>query len=319
MDISRFIQASGFKVLAMAKFTQCEYSLVLYLINCAVSGMDEIITTEAELASLIGYTEKDLSEACVQLHHLAVIKLRYSVRKTTSKEHPSIRIGFQFDLTRWQMDLDEKADIQDAIVYPFRRAGHHAALKVLEGSKKLERKPSSESMETWSRVLNAYTNGRSLDPNEMEEAEISAKVLIETHPVDQVLLLIRHFSSRIPSLSLLASSWQHYNELFENEIEKVDLLEARHKHQELDEGLRHQAREWLDYHEEKGLKEDEIAVLDIITKHRHPRRQLFWAYQLRSRYPNLEDFFKENAALMISVTTKGAVVKKSRFLRPDKP
>jgi hypothetical protein len=114
---------------------------------------------------------------------------------------------------------------------------------------------------------------------------------------------------RIPTLSLLASSWQHYQELFETETMKVDMLGARQKHQELDQKIRDQAKSQL---EDPKIEwsEEERTVLQIIIRHQHPRRQLFWAYQLRSRYPKLSQFFTDNASLMLSVTTGGSVVKK---------
>ena len=37
----RFMKESGFKVLALARLSQCEYSIMLYLLNCAVSGLDQ--------------------------------------------------------------------------------------------------------------------------------------------------------------------------------------------------------------------------------------------------------------------------------------
>jgi hypothetical protein len=121
--------------------------------------------------------------------------------------------------------------------------------------------------------------------------------------------MIRHFGLRIPTLSLLASSWQHYQDIFEHETQKVDMMGARQKHQEMDTKLRTQA-ETLLASEDQGLTEEERGVLNILLRHRHPRRQLFWAYQLRSRYPGLTSFFADNVGLMLSVTSGGTVVKK---------
>jgi hypothetical protein len=121
--------------------------------------------------------------------------------------------------------------------------------------------------------------------------------------------MIRHFGLRIPTLSLLASSWQHYHDIFENETQKVDLLGARQKHQELDLKLRSQAEALLAA-DDQNLTEEERGVLNILLRHRHPRRQLFWAYQLRSRYPGLTSFFADNVSLMLSVTSGGMIVKK---------
>jgi hypothetical protein len=133
-------------------------------------------------------------------------------------------------------------------------------------------------------------------------------MLVDTHPVDQILLMLRHFGARIPTLSLLASSWQHYQEIFEDETQKVDMLGARQKHLELDDKVRQQAQALLENNAE--LTEEERTVLNILIRHRHPRRQLFWAYQLRSRYTNLASFFADNVGLMLSVTSSGAVVKR---------
>ena len=58
------------------------------------------------------------------------------------------------------------------------------------------------------------------------------------------------------------------------------------------------------------LNDEEVTVLEILFNHRHPRRQLFWAYQTRSRYPNLKQFFEDNSFLMLPVTSSGAIVKK---------
>ena len=73
--------------------------------------------------------------------------------------------------------------------------------------------------------------------------------------------------------------------------------------------LREQA-ESLMMKTDKELSEEERTVLQILVKHRHPRRQLFWAYQVRTRYPNLGSFFADNVSLMLSVTSAGTVVKK---------
>ena len=181
----------------------------------------------------------------------------------------------------------------------------------MDGQKKDPRAKKGEAADnpTWRRVLESYMQNRSMDDDEIEQAENAAKILVEVHPVDQVLLMLRHFQQRIPTLSLLASSWQHYQEIFEAETQKVDMLGARQKHQELDQKLRSQGEALL-LSSDAQLSEEERTVLNILIKHRHPRRQLFWAYQLRSRYPNLSGFFADNASLMLSVTSGGTVVKR---------
>lgn len=309
--VRRFIKEAGFKVLALTRLTQCEYSVMLYLINCAVSGLDQFITTEAELASLIGYDDQTLRATLGELAGKNMIRLHYG--DVLGSDNTSLRIGLQYDMARWILAYAADATSQDAVVFPFRRQGGGAALQVLDGQKRDRhvKKADSEVQadKTWRRVLDSYVQSRSLDDEEINHAEKAAKILVETHPVDQVLLMLRHFGMRIPTLSLLASSWQHYQEIFESETQNIDLLGARQKHVELDTRIREQTNALL-AKEDTDLSEEERTVLQILLKHRHPRRQLFWAYQLRSRYPNLASFFAENAGLMLSVTTGGTVVRK---------
>ncbi len=306
MRLTRFMQESGFKVLAMARLSQCEYSIVLYLLNSNAAGLSEVITTRTELASLIGYNEDDLNEAISSLTGRNIIKV-----KSRSSNHPnsqSMSICFQFETDKWHLDFDQDVTTQDAIVFPFRRSGIKKFAVVDGQRKKAESQNAKKS--THQRIIDAFSHGRTLTDEEIDQAAVTTKTLLETHPVDQILLYLKHFGLRIPSLSLLASSWQHYQEAFEQETQKVDMLEARQKHHELDEKLRVSVQVWIDDAEEKNLSSEEVGVLQILLKHNHPRRQLFWAYQLRSRYQGLADFFKDNSAIMIPITTTGMLVKK---------
>lgn len=298
---------SGFKVLAVARMESCEYSVMLYLLNCAVSGLDQFLTTETELASLIGYTPAEIEAALGGLTHRNMVRVRYS--QHAAGERNSIRIGIQYDTARWRVDSEAEVPPNDAIVFPFRRQGQ-SHFQIVAGAQQDSSAASKQSAPTWRRIVDAFVSGRSLDDDEITRAEESAAVLVETHPVDQVLLMIRHFGRRIPTLSLLASSWQHYQEMFEQETQRVDMQEARQKHVELDEKVREHARTLLHAPGNLELTTEEKTVLEILIKHRHPRRQLFWAYQVRGRYQNLEAFFNDNAPLMLPVTTTGAVLKK---------
>ena len=307
MSMSQFIQGSGFKVLAMARLSPCEYSVILYLMNCAVSGLDQIITTEAELCSLIGYEEEEIRGVIESLGQRNLIRAHYKEMNHRTAQ-PSLRLGFQFDMDRWHLSYEDDVTSHDAVVYPFVR-NHKAQLEVIPESKDHE-KSTGQATTTWQRVLDSFLDKRSLDDQEIEENITSAKILVETHPVDQVLLLLRHFKSRIFSLSLLASNWDHFQELYEEETQKVDLMDARKKHQELDEQLKENSKNWLENAEKHKLSLAEINILKLLIRHRHPRRQLFWAYQARSRYINLENFFSENSNLMLAITSSGAIVKK---------
>lgn len=306
-SFKRFMKESGFKVLALARLSQCEYSVMLYLLNCAVSDLDQFITTESELASLIGYDDATLRATLSELAGKNIVRLHYV--DNNNADSASMRIGIQYDMGKWILAYDVEATSRDAVVFPFRRQGH-ANLLVVEGSKKDIRSLRKVDADggTWQRVLESFVSGRSLDDDELVQAEESARILVDTHPVDQVLLMLRHFGHRVPTLSLLASSWSHYQDIFETETQKVDMLGARQKHHELDQKLRDQATALLEKNEE--LTEEERTVLLILIRHRHPRRQLFWAYQLRSRYSHLSTFFSDNVSLMLSVTTAGTIVKK---------
>ena len=307
---ARFMHESGFKVLALAKLSECEYSIILYLFNCAVSGLDQIITTQSELASLTGYDDDIVNKSIGGLAAMNIIRVHYGDSAGVDPTNVSMRVYIQYQVSKWVISNEVEQSSHDAVVFPFRRQGQ-SNLQVLDGEKKDPKlRKAGEEHSTWKRVYESFANGRDLSSEDQEQAMDAARVLVDTHPVDQVLLMIRHFEQRIPTLSLLASSWQHYQEQFEEETQKVDLLGARQKHHELDQKIREQARTLLDDVENKDLGEEEKTVLQILLKHRHPRRQLFWAYQLRSRYPGLSSFFSDNMSLMLSVTTGGTVVKK---------
>lgn len=302
MDIHKFINNSGFKVLAMARLSSCEYSIVFYLMNCSASGINQIITNESELASLMGYEIKNLREALLALAKRQIIVLSYKDVAIDDTSY-SICLGFQFDVSIWALNYKENATPQDAIVYPFMRDNKS------KSHLKLER-PIIDGRSHWERVIHAYTQGRSLSDEEVIRDEQSAQTLCETHPIEHLLMIINHFGVRIQNLSLLASSWQHYQEIFEEETQKVDIMEARKKHQDLDDQLKKSSQFWLDKADEKKLTEEEISVLKLLLHHRHPRRQLFWAFQARDRYTNLTNFFEENNAIMLGITTSGVIVKK---------
>jgi hypothetical protein len=311
MNFKSFIKQSGFKVLALARLNECEYSLFLYLLNCSVSGLDDLVTTDNELASLIGVSQQKVQDALENLSTRQIIRLHYG--ETLNRDSQSLRLGIQFNMKKWQLDYDSDVTVSDAVVFPFRRRATPNLSIVNPQVAKVD--PEKTQTETWRRVLTSFVQGRSFDDTEIEMAEENAKVLVQTHPVDQVLLFIRHFGKRIPTLSLLASAWYHYQEQFEEETQKIDLLEARQKHSEQDQQVREQAQLMLAASDELGLSEDERIVLEVLSRHRHPRRQLFWAYQMRMNYPNLDGFFRDNAGLMLPVTSGGQVVRKA----PENP
>ncbi len=311
MSFQNFINASGFKVLAMARLSECQYSLVLYLFNCTVSGMGELITTENELASVVGYDEETVRESLEELSARRIVETKYK-NANHPRERLSMKLKVNYNVSTWAQTYQEDADSTDAIVFPFRRG---QAIKLVHSDNTKEHDPKCPTIihteETWERVFNAFKQGREVEEESYQLIKEDARMLIETHPVDQVLLVLRHFGDRIPTLSLLASSWQHYQHLFAEETQKVDLAEARHKHLEQDHRLHDAVEILLNQASDLNLEEEEKSVLNILFNHRYPRRQLFWAYQARSRYPNLKKFFDDNKHLMIPVTSSGSIVKKT--------
>ncbi|MBC7661004.1 MAG: hypothetical protein H7249_15005 [Chitinophagaceae bacterium] len=311
MPFQTFMSESGFKVLAMARLGQCEYSIVLYLLNCAVSGMHDLITTEKELASLIGYSEDELKGAVEGLLGRRMIHVRVH-EQSQSRGKQSLRIGMEYNIHLWQLSFDKDVTSHDAVVFPYKREGNVHYLPPRE----IDQTPTiKHPLPTWKRILNTFMDGRdNLGELELINAERDAMILVDTHPVDQCLIMIRHFGTRIPTLSLLASAWQHYQILYDEETEKVDIQEARHKHLEMDHRLRDAIEILLQQKDELRLSEEEKDVLEVLSNHRHPRRQLFWAYQSRGRYPKLKEFFDTNSFLMLPVTSSGNIFKKKPHL-----
>jgi hypothetical protein len=291
MNLEEFSRRSGFKVLAVAGLNHVEYSIVLLLINYEATDLKDFITTSQDLVTTLNCEKKDVEDALFNLDRMGIVTIK---RK---KSDTSFRLKFQFNINKWQ--LDTKEQVEDAIVFPFIRHGI-AKLKLFK-----QEKPNSKKAEsTWQRVFSAYYQDQQLLGKDHEEQMQFAKLLVETHPVDQVLLILRHFGQRIPSLSLLASNWKHYQEVFEAETQKIDMLKARSSHYELDTKLKMEAKSVLDQRFSE-LTEDERMVLEILVRHQYPRRQLFWAYQAKSRYPQLKDFLENNKKLMLAVTSKG--------------
>lgn len=320
MIFQQFVHQSGLKVLAMARLSGCECSVVLYLLNCWASGHHELVTTKREFSSLIGFPEADLTEALESLVSRNILKIKNAEKNLINPDNQSICICFITNIDKWKLTFDDDVTSKDAIVFPFRRGTSLQLVKSEEPAAAptqiadhLPPKPAQPADDAtaaaWQRVFDSFAENRELSESQRAEEVVSAKILVETHPVDQILLMIRHLKHRIPTLSLLASSWQHFDAIFDSETQKIDLDNARQKRHELDNALRASAEQWLKDKDTHGLTTEEVAVLDILAKHRHPRRQLFWAYQTRGRYPQLKDFFVQNGKHMLPITSSGSIVK----------
>jgi len=287
----------------MAEMDRTEYKIVLYLMNCSISGFSQIITSYKELSDTLSLKSKDIQKSLDRLFNLRMIQ--FKVRHNQSfDEGDSFALSLNTQIDKWKInDIEESSD--GAVIFPFQRVGEH--LHLVDSPDEA----GGDLDATIMRVLNAFSRfyvGEEDITDEKVEQQ-SARLLCETHSVDQVLLFIQHFKARIPSLSLLASSWQHYLDLYEQENQSIDFSKLRSEHAAKDKQVKQSALKLLDSKEIK-LTAEEREVLTIIFQHRHPRRQLFWAYQSRSRYKNLNQFFVDHEKLMLSVTTSGSHVKK---------
>jgi hypothetical protein len=315
-DVHRFLKDSGLKLLAISNLSASEYSIILYLLNGAVSGLHSLITDESQLASIIGHPVADVREAIDGLVTRNIVKAHYGdgTQKPTLQ---SVSLSIKWDIARWNLMNQEEhskhKNHHEAIIFQFSKSPQW---EVIEGSKSSHdrhsqtwNKEKNGDIETWHRIVEVFSRSRNLDDAEISSTEDVARILIQAHPVDQIVLMIRHFGLRIPTLSLLASNWDHFNELYEQEHQNLDLFEFRQKQVELDQKARDAAQNYLIQHKDQNLSEEEIQILELLTTHRHPRRQLFWAHQQRIRYPKLKKFFEDTHDLMLPITQNGQVVK----------
>jgi hypothetical protein len=280
-----------------------------------MSNLEDLISNDAELSSIIGHSPIDVRTALEHMAGRSIIKVSYGERSKPSRTQ-SVRLSMNWNLAKWKLmensELKESDDHHEAIIFPI-RPGLTAPLQILAGNQQRhgDKKAgkSSEEFSAWNRIFEAFAQNRDLDERESKSTEKVAKGLADAHPVDQILVLVRHFGARIPTLSLLASNWDHYAEQYEHEHQNLDLFEIQHKQQELNQKARDAAVQLLEKRKELELSEEEVLVLELLSQHRHPRRQLFWAYQQRIRYPKLANFFKENEGLMLAITQSGQIIK----------
>ena len=311
-NIQRFLQDSGLKILAVSDLTACEYSLLTFLLNSAMTGLDNLLSSEHEISTIIGYSAREVRQTIEDLHARHFIKSRYG-NGTAAPNMQSLSLQIQWDIERWKLGVKETPSHNEAIILPFRRA--ITRLAALEGrhidssSPKENLGRSDAHLDTSERIVEAFNNGRELDDRDLQKTKEVSAVLIAAHPIDQILLLIRHFGRRIPTLSILASNWAQYAQQFEDEHMTLDFVGLRQKQHDLDQKVRDASLKALDRRDVTDLSDEESNVLNVLAYHRHPRRQLFWAFQMRNRYPKLADFFKDTHSLMLPITEGDKVVK----------
>ena len=136
MDFQTFVREAGLKVLAVAHLDQCQYSVVMYLLNCAVSGLDQFVTNEAELASLIGYNEETVREALQGLATRQFVKLHYGDAGDGQNGNQSLRIGMHFNIRDWDVAMSNAGgSSHDAVrfmTYYMVHDGHHRGQILLQ-------------------------------------------------------------------------------------------------------------------------------------------------------------------------------------------
>jgi hypothetical protein len=308
-NIQRFLRESGLKILSVSDLSACEYSLLTFLLNSAMTGMENLLSSEREIASIIGHSARDVRQSIEDLHGRNFIKCHYG-NGTAAPNMQSLGLQIQWDVERWKLGIKEIPSHNEALILPFRRAV--TRLTVVEGTKEAPQENSDSADphgDTASRVINAFSKGRDFDERDLETTKQLSAVLIAAHPIDQILVMIRHFGKRIPSLSLLASNWAQYVEKYEEEHLTIDFAGVRKKQHDLDQKVRDASLSALDRKDMTDLSEEEGNVLNVLAYHRHPRRQLFWAFQMRNRYPKLAEFFKATQDLMLPITEGDKVVK----------
>ena len=84
----------------------CEYSIVMYILNTAMSGMDNLITTEDELSSIISHPTRAVRQAIEELSGRNIIKSRYG-DGTQSPNVQSLSLALLWDLSKWKLGLKE--------------------------------------------------------------------------------------------------------------------------------------------------------------------------------------------------------------------
>ncbi len=297
MDLNSFIQGSGLKVLSMAKLSEVESSIIFYFLNCAFSGLEELIISDERLSSLIGSDPASTQKA------LSSLISKNIIRSKGAKD--SCMLSIEYDISKWTITGTSITASTEAVIYPFRSKGG-ANLKVIS----LPQDDQKEDIPIFDQIYSSFTEGKTIeDSNQISKIKDDIKLLLSTYPPDQVLALVKYFKHKLPSLSLLASAWSHFIEIYEIQTQTVDMNQAKKQQAELDKKLKDKVSSLLSPDSSSSLQQEEISVLEMILNHKFPRRQLYWAYQARSNYPNLKNFLEENKNLMLAVTNSGKTLK----------
>jgi hypothetical protein len=250
VNLRNFGERGGFKVLAVARLSSCSYSLVLYVLNCLVAGIDEIVSSTGELSVLLGVSEKQVKFAIDELSENNILSI-------TKKHGKTLVLKMNLDPEKWknlrsspernkrvlgdaknlhsiipQKNLNEKSS---PIKVPL--SSHEALL--FPNQKKTKHEDIHD--EKLNKIIKIFTQNQKNNIDLEKETDF-AKLLLENHPIDQIISLINFFSKEIPSLSMLAGAWFHYLNKYREETADVDDLNAfRRKHEDYDKKIRNLA------------------------------------------------------------------------------
>jgi hypothetical protein len=374
-----FLDSGAFKVLALAGLSGNAHSVVLYLINCFVSGIRDVLTSSSEMSVLLGISAGHIDQILSELSDMQIVKMdrnsgdrmilslnmdpqtwrnlrlpaqrdcgqrrrigdAANVRpiRPQEKPHSANRNWSQADSSSPQISMDEPsspsgADHSDGLVddegaastrlvhsggslealnFPLRQVG------VTDGRHKGGQtggSPSGPGAENGPISMGAGATGAQGDnalssvdqiladflaahPDANPARErLFAEALVATHPHEQIADIIQRFPQEIRSLGLLLGAWLHFSQkrdLAERAERPALLDEYRKQAEDADGRLRLASRRMLKLlHAGRiELSSDEEVLLHVLHEHEVPRRQLYWALRMRSRYPALADFFSE--------------------------
>jgi hypothetical protein len=311
MDFQKFANRGGFKILALSKFSAPAFSLVCYLLNCSLAGVEDVLCSSKELALMLDTQEQKVKDALEELKKSGAVSL-----KNMGKNNQTIRLSLEIEewaLQAKNLPKEKKGKIGVAKnisrlspqVVPkkgvkLKSVDERSARELLMFP--IQNKPRGEKLKKveFERILEAFLErkGAAGSKKTLDTAKETqyAELLAENHPANQVIELIEKFGAEIPSLAMLAGAWMHYVERF-SEVKKqeVSLDIFRKKIEAQEKKLRMLALSDLKKVEvgKLVLSSDEQLLLRIFSRHAEPRKQLYWALQTKERYPRLAVFFQQ--------------------------
>lgn len=70
-----FLNSGAFKVLALAGLSGNAHSVVLYLLNCFVSGIRDVLTSSSEMSVLLGIGAHDVDQILTDLSEMSIVRI----------------------------------------------------------------------------------------------------------------------------------------------------------------------------------------------------------------------------------------------------